>query len=357
MKQYFCVGTYTEPILFGTGEVFQGKGEGVYICSFEDGKIEQIASIPLRNPSFLCIDEKNHKIYTVNELKEYLGSFGGGVTELSYNGFQLTEERTFCTGGTDPCHIALAPNGRFLAVSNFASGSVSIFPVNPDGEMQECSQLLQHEGSSVHPVRQKGPHAHSAIFTGQDAFLVPDLGLDKVVAYRYSGEIVHEDSSLTLSTAAGNGPRYGEFSPDGKHFYLINEIGSSVTHYLWDGKALTERETFGTLPEDFKENNICSDLHITPDGKFLYASNRGHDSIAAFEILPDGALRLIERYPCGGRTPRNFALDPTGSYLLVGNQDTDSIVTFQIGADGRLASVQTTDFPTPVCIRFFLNSL
>ncbi|MEG1525386.1 MAG: lactonase family protein [Clostridia bacterium] len=351
--QYFFVGTYSEPILFGTGEVFKGKGEGLYLCSFEDGKIETVNLLSMRNPSFLCIDEAYGKIYTVNELKEYEGEFGGGVSEVSFDKQgKLTLERSFCTKGTDPCHIACSPERDFVSISNFASGSVSIFRLDKNGRLKEHCELFTHEGHSVHPIRQKGPHAHSTIFTGKESMFVPDLGTDQLVGYRYKEGKIESDENITVSLAAGSGPRFGEFSPDHAHFYLINEIGSSVTHYLWDGTQLMGCDTVSTLPEDCTLNNICSDLHVTPDGKYLYASNRGHDSICAFAIGVDGALTLLDRVSCGGKTPRNFCIEPNGTYLLVGNQDSDTIVTFRIEASGKLTFVSETAFPTPVCMKF-----
>ena len=359
MKQYFCVGTYTEPILFGTGEVFTGKGEGIYLCSFENGKIQVINSISQRNPSFFCIDEKNQKIYTVNEMKEYLGEFGGGVTEITYNlKGEMREDKTYNTGGTDPCHIALSPNGRFLSVSNFANGSVSVFPVGDDGSVLPNKKVFNHEGDSIHPVRQKGPHAHSTVFSPSDnKMYVPDLGIDKLVCYSYNGMEVSSDPESTIDTYKGSGPRFGEFSSDGKHFYLINEIGSSVTHFLYDNGAMITKETVSTLPDDYTGENICSDLHISPNGKYLYASNRGHDSICVFSIGDDGGLSFIERQSCRGKTPRNFTITPDGEYMLIGNQDRDTFAVFKINTDGTLSFFDITDFPTPVCIRFFKETL
>lgn len=355
MEQFFCLGSYTEPILFGTGEVFEGKGEGVTICRFEDGAIETVSSLPVRNPSFLCIDETLRKIYTVNEMKEFDGAFGGGVTQLSYGpDGRMQQEQSFNTGGTDPCHIALAPNGRFLPVANFASGAVSIFARDEEGNLQKGRTVFQHQGHSVHPVRQTGPHAHSSIFApDQSLFFVPDLGMDRVAAYRYEGAAVQPEPAADLVVSPGCGPRYGEFSPDGGHFYLINEIGSRVIHYRYAAGKMTFCEEISTLPEGFAGENICSDLHITPDGRFLYASNRGHDSITAYRIGPDGRLGWLCCQPSGGKTPRNFAIDLTGRWLLAGNQDSDCITVFAIGPDGQLTRGGSFGYGSPVCIRFF----
>lgn len=359
MKQYLCVGSYTEPIKFGTGEIFHGKGAGVSICSFADGKIEVLSEKMIRNPSFLCIDETRRKIYAVNELKEYLGEFGGGLTELSYEtDGTMTEVQTVNTGGTDPCHVAMDPAGRFLAVSNFASGALSVFPVDEAGSLTGERIVFQHEGSSIHPVRQRGPHAHSAIFTPDGkTMLVPDLGLDMVKAYSCGEDGAAAAPGMDLPAEPGSGPRFGEFSPDGNHFYLINEIGCSLLHCLYEEGRLIPQETTPTLPADFAGDNICSDLHITPDGKFLYASNRGHDSLFCCRIEEDGSLTGFAHVPCGGKTPRNFVIDPAGKYLLAGNQDSDSIVVFAISGDGSLQKQDTFYFGSPVCIRFFTQTV
>ncbi len=357
MKQYFALGSYTEPILFGTGEVFQGKGTGVTICSFEEGDIKAVHSIAVVNPSFLCIDEAKRKIYAVNERKTYRGEEGGGVTQLCYDAeYALRVQGDWNTGGKDPCHIAIAPNGRFLAISNFASGSVSVFPLEENGDVRGDRQVFAHEGKSAHPVRQRGPHAHSCVFSQEDGLLyVPDLGTDQIAAYRYAGAQLERQPALDIPVPPGSGPRYGEFSRDGKHFYLMEEISSQVAHFTRENGRLIPQQAVSTLPEDFSGGNIGSDLHLTPDGAYLYAANRGHESIACYRVAANGALTFLSRQPCGGRTPRNFAIDPTGRFLLVGNQDSDTICVFRIQADGSLRRINETQTGSPVCIRFFLS--
>lgn len=363
MKQYFCLGSYTEPILFGTGEVFQGKGKGVYICSFEDGEIKRISSLEVRNPSFVCVDEKQKKIYAVNEMKEYLGVFGGGVTQISYDEKgKMTSEFTDNTGAMDPCHIIVSPDRKFVSIANFASGAVTTYGLDENGCINTEKHVYQHEGHSVHPKRQQGPHAHSTIFTPDGKYMfVPDLGIDTVKAYTYENDEngqIDACPDKDLKVAAGNGPRFGEFHPNGKDFYLINEIGSRVEHYTYEDGTMVYRDGIGTLPEGFpKEDNICSDLHITPDGKYLYASNRGHDSLVVCSFREDGSLNIVETISCEGKTPRNFAIDPTGAFILVGNQDSDTIVTFRIEEDGRLKRVSTYGFGSPVCIQFFKETM
>lgn len=354
MKHYFALGSYTEDILFGTGEVFHGKGKGISICEFEDGKIKVIKEIPVRNPSFLCLGRKNKKIYAVNELKEYNGAFGGGVTQISYDEtYDMKIESDFQTKGTDPCHIILSPEETFLSVANFANGSVTVFPLDKSGNICKEGQLFQHQGSSVNPVRQKGPHAHSSIFApDQNRMYVPDLGIDKVMAYRYRGAELRLDEQACISVPDGGGPRCGEFDRTGSNFYLINEISSQIIHFAYTNGEMVYRETINTLPDEFDGHNICSDLHIAPNGQWLYASNRGHDSIVCYHVKVDGSLAFVSRTDCGGKTPRNFAIDPTGRYLLCGNQDSDKIVIFEIKSNGILCQAGEMETGSPVCIRF-----
>ncbi|MEA4911519.1 MAG: lactonase family protein [Oscillospiraceae bacterium] len=358
MKEYFFAGTYTEPILFGTGEVFPGKGKGVYLCSLENGKVETLDLLAMRNPSFLCVNEEKKKVYAVNETKEYDGAFGGGVTQLSYGGEKLAAECSLPTGGTDPCHIALSPNGKFLSVANFASGSVSIFPIDEKGDLTRSRQLIEHEGHSVNPKRQAGPHAHATVFhPGENLMFVPDLGIDRVKAYRYEEERVFAAPEYDIAVPPGSGPRSGEFSRDFRFFYLINEISSEVSWFECVKGRMKLIGCAQTLPKGTeKSKNICSDLHLSPDGKYLYASNRGHDSICCFAVGADGGLTLLSRVPCGGRTPRNFAVTPSGRGILVGNQDSDTLAEFRVGKEGALSLSGRSDFPSPVCIRFLRDA-
>ena len=355
VKQLLYIGTYTEDILFGTGQLFHGQGKGISICEFEDGRITEISKVAVRNPSFVCKYPGKGKLYSVNEMKEYRDKFGGGVTEISCNeDYSMRIVRDDNTDGTDPCHIEISPDQTFLAVSNFASGSLTVLYLDAQGRMTGEKALFQHEGSSVHPKRQKGPHAHSALFVpGEKRFYVPDLGTDTLYAYTWTGGKVERDPQRDVSVEKGSGPRYGEFDKAGNNFYLINEIASQVKHFVCENGMLEARETVSTLPEDFTGDNICSDLHLSVDGKYLYASNRGHDSLAVFAVGTDGSLSLCSRIPCGGKTPRNFCVEPTGKYVLVGNQDSDNITVFSVLEGGRLEEVSKTDWGSPVCIRFW----
>lgn len=352
MTRYFFAGTYTEPMLFGTGEVFQGKGEGVYLCAFDGTGIEIRAVIPAVNPSFVCVDEKNRRLWAVQETQQWQGEDGGGVSQWRYDAQgRFTLEAAYGTGGADPCHLALSPDGRWLAVANYSGGSLAVFPRDDQGRMLPKRRLFQHHGGSVNPARQEGPHVHSALFDGEGRLLAADLGGDRLACYRCGGDVVPEPAG-NLPTAPGSGPRCGEYSADSRHLYVIHELNSTVAHYACNGGAVTLRETVSTLPADYAGANTAADVHLTPDGRHLYASNRGHDSIAMFRVGADGSLILLGHQPCGGRTPRNFAIDPEGQYLLAANQDSDNIAVFAIGEDGLLRQTGDVPFPSPVCIRF-----
>ena len=357
MHQFFLAGTYSEPILFGTGELFYGKGEGVYLCGFDGKSISIISCLKVSNPSFIAIDEEKKHIYAVNEGKEFNGLYGGGVTDISYDASgDMKQIHSFNTGGCDPCHIAISPEKGFIGIANFADGRVTVFPLSNNGNILDNKQLFCHSGNSIHPLRQKGPHAHSVLFSDDGKMYVPDLGIDKVKAYSYTDLEIVPDEKHDLCLNAGSGPRSGEWSADMQHLYLINELGSSITHFYKQGSLFSDLGTVSTLPDGADVDNICADLHLTPDGRFLYASNRGHNSIASFRVLDDGSLEQMGWIPCGGRTPRNFAVDPSGKYVLVGNQDSDNITVFLIREDGSLEYHFTTDFPTPVCIKFFYDT-
>ena len=355
MKQYIWIGTYTEYILFGTGECFKGKGKGLLLGIFEDGEIELCRIAQTINPSYLCINKVNKKIYAVNETKIFQGKRGGAVTQFSYNiNGELLQEACFYTDGEDPCHIASSLDGKCLAMANFASGSLSVFELNEHGNITGKKNLFQHTGSGSHPIRQSGPHAHSAIFSPDGKFLyVPDLGIDCIKAYACTSGKIEPIPEADVHMPSGSGPRYGEFSRDGKHFYLINELSSQVTHFFYHNGKMIEKDSVCTLPDDFTGYNICSDLHLTPDGAFIYASNRGHDSIVCYRINANGELSFVQRISSGGKTPRNFCIDPTGAYLLTGNQDSETVAIFLIQPNGLLKMCGTKYVESPVCIQIF----
>jgi 6-phosphogluconolactonase len=362
-KEFVYIGTYTEPILFGTGEVLVGKGRGIYVYEI-DVQSGEICLIGIKegvvNPSYIAFGSGGEYVYAVNELKTFNGQasgtvsafkLGGKASELEFLDLQLTM-------GTDPCHLAQDRSGKFVAVANYMSGSVAVFPIMMDGSLGKKVSFMQHDGKSIDPNRQSGPHAHSVVFDPSNRYLlVQDLGIDKIVVYDFddrTGGLTY-DREKSISLTPGSGPRYLEYHPSGKYAYLINELSSTVSVFsAKSGKAvLSEIQNIKTIPAEFHGPSTAADLHITPSGDYLYASNRGHDSLAIFRIDQDsGKLELIGFESTRGKTPRNFAIDPKGNFILVANQDSDSIVVFRINPDGTLKVTENQlEVPNPVCIR------
>jgi len=365
-KRLVFVGTYTEPILFGTGAVLQGKGKGIHIYRFDEGsgRLEQAAVAEgIQNPSYLAFGRESKCLYAVNELKRCEGAASGALCAYSFDPESLT--LTFLdkrlSGGTDPCHVAVDPTGRWAALANFRSGSVAVYPILADGGLGHRASFVQHVGHGVNPARQEGPHAHAVVFApGGESLMVPDLGTDRIVAYRLDAETgaLSYDAGKTVACAPGVGPRNLEYHPSGRFAYAVNELASSVTAFEVDSTsgALSAMQTISALPEGWSGASTCADLHVAPSGRHLYVSNRGHDSIAIFAIDElDGTLRAAGHESTRGATPRNFAIDREGSILLAANQDSDSIAVFRIDRmTGKPEYAGVSCFaPTPVCVKFF----
>jgi 6-phosphogluconolactonase len=359
------IGTYTEDILFGTGKILQGKGEGIYHLQvdLQTGAMEQVgltAGVP--NPSFLALHPSGRYLYAVNELKEFEDAVSGAASAFSVDsdGASLTFINNKATHGTDPCHLAVHPSGRYLLVANFASGSVCVLPISKDGSLGDATHVVQHQGSSVDPVRQAGPHAHAVNLDPSGRYLfVPDLGLDQLLVYQLDldrGLLQPADPS-TLTLHPGAGPRQLALHPGGRYAYLINELDSTITALRCDMDAalLHKIQTVSTLPDGFKGASTCAELQVAPSGDFVYASNRGHDSLAIFAVdRTAGTLSLVGHQKTGGRTPRHFTLSPGGELLLVANQDTDNLVSFKPDPTSGQPhpTGHTLPIPTPVCVTF-----
>jgi len=364
------IGTYTLPVLFGTGAVLMGKGEGIYVYRMDQasGVLELSSKITgLANPSYLTFDPKQRFLYAVNELKTFEGKPTGTISAFSLD--SETGELKFLnkkpTRGTDPCHVTVDKTGRYVLVANFISGSVCVLPIQGDGSLGDATDFIQHHGSSANPKRQEGPHAHAVILDEANRYaFVPDLGIDKIMIYRFDsnhGKLEPNDEPW-VQVKAGAGPRHLDFHPEGRYAYLINELDSTMVAFAYDKKhgTLKEIQTVPTLPKDFAGANTCADVHVAPSGKFVYGSNRGHDSIVIYKIdQRTGKLTYVGHESTQGKTPRNFAIDATGRFLLAANQDSDTIVTFRIDQQtGRLLSTgYVTKVPTPVCVKtIFLES-
>jgi 6-phosphogluconolactonase len=315
-----------------------------------------------RNPSYFVIDEKRLLLFSVNETNDFEGQPGGSVSAFSIERttgkLSLINQRP--SKGRGPCNLALHKDGRHLIVANYGGGSVAVIPVAADGRLGEPSDFVQHRGSSVHPDRQKAPHAHCAVVdpAGRFAF-VCDLGLDKVLVYRFDaekGELTPHQPAFA-SVKAGAGPRHMAFRPDGRFAYVANELNSTVSAFAYDAKAgqLREIQTLPTLPADFTGTSYPAEIAVHPSGKFVYVSNRGHNSIASFQVDEvEGTLRFIDAQPSGGDWPRHFGIAPDGAWLVIANQRSDTLIPSRIdAATGRFAaSAGPLPAGSPVCVRF-----
>jgi 6-phosphogluconolactonase len=359
------VGTYSEPILFGTGQVLQGQGKGIHAFRLDPstGALRESGITGgVRNSSYLAFDPSRRFLYCVNELKEFEGAASGAVSAFSVDKASgtLSFINMKASRGTDPCHLRVDATGRNLLVANFASGSVSVLPIGADGALGDAVDFKQHAGSSVDPRRQAGPHAHAVEIDRENRHVfVPDLGLDRVLIYRFdpaTGRLVENEQQPFVATAPGAGPRQLVFHPGGRFAYLINELNSTLTAYSYEAEAgrLSELETLPTLPADFSGPSTCAEVQVHPSGRFLYGSNRGHDSLALYALGADGRMTPIGHESTRGRIPRNFDISPDGRFLAAANQDSHSIVMFRIDeATGRLtATGSVVEAGTPICVRF-----
>jgi 6-phosphogluconolactonase len=353
-KYILFVGTYT------------GKeSKGIYAYRFDAASSELTplgVAAETANPSFLAIDPSRRFLYAVNEVPNYKGANSGAVSSFAIDRHtgKLSPLNEVAARGADPCYIAFDKTGKYALVANYTGGSVAVFPVRVRGHIGESSAFVQHLGSSVNKERQEGPHAHWIETTPDNRFAIAvDLGLDELLVYRFdakTGSLAANDPPYA-KLDPGAGPRHLAFHPNGRFAYVVNELQSSITAFSYDASrgAMHKLETVSTLPKSFTGSNDTAEIHVHPSGKFLFTSNRGHDSIAVFSIdSHTGALTLVDHFPTQGKTPRNFEIDPTGKLLLVANQDTGNIVVFRIDPNnGRLTPTgQTLHVPSPVCLRF-----
>ena len=350
-SRFLYVGTYTS-----------GKSEGIYGYQIDaSGKLTRVNSIKSINPSFLAIDRTKRYLYAVNEVGEYAGKPGGAVSayeiERGTGNLRLLNEQA--TQGADPCHLSIDNRKSALLVANYTGGNVSVLPLRSDGTLGMVMDVEQHEGSGI-KEQQKGPHAHCIILDRLERHaLAADLGIDKVMIYRFdraTGKLTPAQQPFA-ELKAGAGPRHLTLHPSGKFLYVINELDSTMTAFRYNAHngTLTHIDTVSTLPSDFSGVSYCADVHVSPSGKFLYGSNRGHNSIVVYEIdQRTGKLTLVQHVSTEGNWPRNFTLDPSGRFLLVANQRSDNIVTFSIDAHtGRLTPTgNVEEIPSPVCLKF-----
>ena len=347
------VGTYTN----------KGASEGIYLykLNLTSGALTKVSSIKSIDPAFLALDRKRKFLYAANEIGEFQGKKSGSISAFSIN--QKTGELTFLnqqpTNSPGPCSVTVDKTGKCVLAATYSGGSVSVLTVNADGTLNPVSDLVQHQGFSINPNRQKEPHAHTIIIDDANRFaFCADLGIDKIMIYKLdakNGKLTPHSSPFT-SVKPGAGPRHFKIHPNNKFAYVINELNETVIAFAFDKTqgTLKEIQTVPTLPADFTGTSYCADIHIHPSGKFLYGSNRGHDSIVVFAIdEATGKLTFVEHQATQGKWPRNFAIDPTGQILLVANQNTDNVFTFRIDQkNGKLSPTgQVAEIPMPVCLK------
>jgi len=350
------VGTYTEE---------GSKSKGIYAYRY-DARTGEITSLGLAaettNPSWVTLHPNGRFLYAVNEVGNYKGPNSGGVSAFSVD--RGTGKLTFLnelpTRGADPCYVTVDKTGKYVLVANYTGGSVAVFPILKDGSLGEASAFVQHSGHGPNPQRQEGPHAHSIDLSPDNRFaMVDDLGLDEVLVYKFDGAkgTLTANDPPFAKVDPGAGPRHFALRPDGKFAYVIGEMGHTVTAFSYDSAAgkLQTLQTITTLPKDFTGRNDDAEIRVHPSGKFLYASNRGDDSIAIYAIdRRKGTLVEVGSSHTGGKEPRNFEIDPTGTLLFAADQKSDSIVVFRIdGKTGQLTPTgKVLEVGSPVCVKF-----
>jgi 6-phosphogluconolactonase len=347
----FYIGTYSE-----------GNCKGIYRAqlNLENGALsapELVAEA--NNASFLAIHPTYKYLYSVNEINTFKGEKSGSVTAYSIGSDgKLTLLNQQSSKGDGPCHISLDKSGRNALIANYGAGSVTVLPIQEDGHLTEASCNIKHTGSSANKSRQGEAHAHSIFPDLESKFaVVSDLGNDKVYSYKLDSENGILKEASTVSMKPGAGPRHFAFHPNGKFGYAINELDNTVTQMKYDASTgkLSVIESVSTLPADFKETSYTAEIRIHPNGKFLYGSNRLHDSIAIFSIDPStGNLKLLHTESTRGKYPRNFNIDPSGKWLLVANQNGGGITVFELNpATGLLNFTgHRIELDHPVCVKF-----
>ena len=349
-------------VYFGTYTRGQNSGQGIYrsTLDLDTGKLsDPVLAAEVTNPSFIEVHPNGKFLYAVSEV----GRAGGVISyEINRNTGNLKFLNLQSSSGAGPCHVSIDNAGINLFVANYSSGSASVIPIKSNGSLAEPTGFVQHEGSSINPRRQNEPHAHSINVSPDNRFaFVADLGIDKIMIYRLDTEkgTITKNSPPYAKLRPGAGPRHFSFHPNGKFAYVINELDCTVTAFAYEASSgtLSDIQTITTLPDDFNGSNSCAEVRVHPGGKFLYGSNRGHDSIAVYRInLHKGTLTFVEHETADIKTPRNFNIDPAGKFCLVANQDGNSVIVFRINqATGALEPTgHKISIPRPVCVRFLM---
>jgi 6-phosphogluconolactonase len=343
---------FAEHVFIGTST------KGIYVADFDSktGKMGAPSMVSdTEAPSYLAIHPDGRYLYAVNEVKD------GALSAFAIDGGKLTPVNSVSVKSSGPCYVAIDKQGHWAITANYSGGSVTVLPIESGGKLGEATEFIQHKGSGPNRDRQTGPHPHWVGFLPKsNLVLVTDLGIDTIAIYNFDPK----KGTLTVGNPAfmtippGSGPRHAVMHPSGKFFYVLTELTSVITEYYFEAelKRFTPVSTFSLLPDGFKGENTGAEIALDPKGKYLYASNRGDDSIAVFSVADPkrGTLKLEQHIPSGGKTPRQFEIDPTGHWLLAGNQGSDNIGIFSIDASsGKLTAAGTvTGVAKPTCIKF-----
>ena len=348
-EQKVFIGTYTSKLPFVVG-----KAEGIYVCSLnmDSGKLTYLSHTKgPPNPSYLAIEPQKRYIFSVEETVE---EENPQIHALRINGNRLNFINSIPAGGGLPCHINVDQSGQYVFCANYETGSVACFSIESNGSIKERISLIQHHGSGSKHPRQLGPHAHAAVLNSDNLLLfVPDLGLDKILIYNFdpaTGNLTPHVPPYA-KTHPGAGPRHLVFHPSQDYAFLLNEMDATIIVYEFLSGYFNPIQTISTLPNDCSSAPSCAEIAVTPNGRFVYASNRGHNSLARF-FFQSGQLLALGYTPTMGDTPRDFSIDNTGTFLLVGNQDSHTVVTYRINyKNGNLEETgHIIEIPNPVCI-------
>ena len=351
------IGTYTRNLPH-----VQAQAEGIYIYRFNpsDGSLTQQEVVTgIDNPSYLALSPDENYLYAANEVGDFGGQSSGAVSAFAIDPASggLTFINRQPSGGSAPCHLSVDHSGQYVLSANYTGGSLCVHPIQAGGGLDEASHFIQHAGSSINPNRQQEPHAHSINLSPDNRLaFAADLGMDKLMIYQLADGQLRPHDQPWVTVQPGAGPRHFDFHPSGRYAYLINEIDNTVIAYAYDGSAgrLSELQTIETLPADFSDTSHTADIHVHPSGKFVYGSNRGHDSIVIYAVdEQSGRLTLVGHESTQGKVPRNFAIDPSGNFLLAANQNSGTIATYHLDQQsGTLTPTgHVVEAPTPVCIK------
>lgn len=349
-----------QKMLVFVGSYAEAADSGIYVYELDkkDGRLTLLhEKAGVQNPSFLNLDAAQNRLYAIGERLEDGRRQGAAVAyAIDPESGALRELNRGPTVSATTCHIQRDASGRFFVVTSYSGGQIGLVEVGEGGTIGRLLDTHQHEGASVNRERQEKPHPHSAFFSPDNRFVwISDLGLDRIRAYRMNTEDKVLEFHVDTEVPAGAGPRHFAFHPNGAYGYVINELDSTIVAFRYDGEAgkLERLQVVSTLPEGFAGESATAEIQVSPNGRFLYGSNRGHDSIAVFRIAEDGQLSPVAHTSTKGGHPRHFSLSPEGDYLLVANRDSNNIVVFKV--DRENGTLHDTGYEVqaskPVCIR------